>query len=237
MARAGRFVAPFALTAIACNAITGAADLRADDEAPDGGEPVVADSGGRPEPEPPADEDAGGDARAPDDASLIADGDASDAPDAAPTKRVFLTSDVSTGNLGGLAGADARCNERAQAAGLEGTFVAWLSVAGADARDRVTGAGPWLLVGTSSVAVTRAQLTSAPITRAIDRTETGETATGLVWSATTASGVHGGDTCGAWRRAIGGGAGAGDARTSSAAWTAATTSLCTSSRRLYCFQL
>ncbi|MBX3216958.1 MAG: hypothetical protein KF850_33305 [Labilithrix sp.] len=236
MARAGRFVAPFALTAIACNAITGAADLRADDEAPDGGELVV--DGGRLAPEPPAGDDAGSDAEAAADASLIADADAdADAADAPAAKRVFISSTTVAGNLGGLAGADARCNELAEAAGLEGTFVAWLSAAGADARDRVGGPGPWLLVGTSAVAVTRAQLTQPPITRAIDRTETGEEAAGIVWTGTTASGVHGGETCSAWRRTLGGIGGTGDARTSTAAWTAASTSSCSFARRLYCFQL
>ncbi|MCW5834114.1 MAG: hypothetical protein KIS78_17070 [Labilithrix sp.] len=239
---AGRFVAPLALFAVACNAITGVADLRADDEATDGGEAVFVVDGGREEPAPPEDEDAGRDAASTDDASAIADADAdaSDAPETSTTptaKRVFVSSTVYDGDLGGLAGADAKCNALAQAAGLKGTFVAWLSVAGANARDRVSGAGPWLLVGTSSVAVTRAQLTDPPIERPISRTEAGDTATGLVWTGTSPNGVHAGDTCDAWRRGALGGGATGDARTASAAWTAATTSACASSRRLYCFQL
>jgi cysteine-rich repeat protein len=40
---------------------------------------------------------------------------------------VFVTSTFHSGNLGGLDGADAICNERAQAAGLPGTYMAWLS--------------------------------------------------------------------------------------------------------------
>jgi len=42
-------------------------------------------------------------------------------------KRVFLTSTVSDANLGGVAGADAICQARANFAGLPGTFKAWIS--------------------------------------------------------------------------------------------------------------
>jgi hypothetical protein len=42
-------------------------------------------------------------------------------------KKVFVTSQTYSGNLGGLAGADAKCQQLANAAGLTGTFKAWLS--------------------------------------------------------------------------------------------------------------
>lgn len=46
-------------------------------------------------------------------------------------------------NLGGLAGADAHCQQLAEAAGSTGsTWAAYLSAEGVDARDRI-GAGPW----------------------------------------------------------------------------------------------
>ena len=41
--------------------------------------------------------------------------------------KVFVTSTVHDGNLGGLVGADAICNSLASAAGLAGTYKAWLS--------------------------------------------------------------------------------------------------------------
>lgn len=43
------------------------------------------------------------------------------------TKTVFISSTESTGNLGGTFGADTQCNALASAAGLKGTFKAWLS--------------------------------------------------------------------------------------------------------------
>jgi hypothetical protein len=74
-------------------------------------------------------------------------------PDEPPnTLSFFVTSDKSTtGNLGGLSGADARCQKLAEAAGAgKRTFHAYLSVehdasrggAASNARDRI-GAGPW----------------------------------------------------------------------------------------------
>lgn len=42
-------------------------------------------------------------------------------------RRVFVTSMVFTGNLGGLAGADQKCQDAAKQAGLPGVYKAWLS--------------------------------------------------------------------------------------------------------------
>ena len=41
---------------------------------------------------------------------------------------VFVTSTTYTGNLGGVSGADAKCNERAIAAGLPGVYKAWIGI-------------------------------------------------------------------------------------------------------------
>ena len=43
------------------------------------------------------------------------------------SKTVFVTSESYTGNLGGLAGADQKCNDLAAAASLSGDYKAWLS--------------------------------------------------------------------------------------------------------------
>ena len=43
------------------------------------------------------------------------------------SKCVFVSSTPHTGNLGGLTGADAICNDLAEEAGLPGTYLAWLS--------------------------------------------------------------------------------------------------------------
>jgi len=51
--------------------------------------------------------------------------------------RVFVTSSSWNGNLGGLSGAGAKCQQAADAAGLGGTWVAWLSDSTYDAKDRI----------------------------------------------------------------------------------------------------
>lgn len=56
--------------------------------------------------------------------------------------RVFTTRDEFTADLHGIDGADEICQAAADAAGLDGTFVVWLSTHEVDAIDRV-GPGPW----------------------------------------------------------------------------------------------
>ena len=52
--------------------------------------------------------------------------------------RVFLSSEKYTGNLGGLAGADQKCNDLANIEGLGGQWVAWLSTSDISASTRIT---------------------------------------------------------------------------------------------------
>jgi hypothetical protein len=91
--------------------------------------------------------------------------------------RVFVTSQLYTGDLGGLAGADARCQALADAAGLGGTHKAWLSSSTVDARDRLTHFGkPYVLVDGSVVASDWDEFASLHHQRPIDVTEAGEAA-------------------------------------------------------------
>ena len=57
---------------------------------------------------------------------------------------VFVTSTAHSASLGGLAGADNLCMTRAQAAGLPGTYRAWLSTATVGAKDRLGNASGWI---------------------------------------------------------------------------------------------
>jgi hypothetical protein len=65
------------------------------------------------------------------------------APPAEPN-RIFVTSLTYTANLGGLAGADAKCQERALAGGLSGRFVALLSTSTVSAFSRLSEAAGWV---------------------------------------------------------------------------------------------
>ncbi len=90
----------------------------------------------------------------------------------------FVTSSGSGdgANLGGLAGADAHCQQLAEAAGSTGkTWKAYLSGAGENARDRI-GAGPWVNAKGETIAQDVASLHSDAnnITKQTALTETGE---------------------------------------------------------------
>lgn len=88
--------------------------------------------------------------------------------------RVFVTSQLYTGDLGGLAGADAKCQALADAASLGGTYKAWLSSSTVDARERLTHSSkPYVLVDGSVVANDWDEFASDQHQRPIDLTETG----------------------------------------------------------------
>src|SRR5205823_203503 len=53
-------------------------------------------------------------------------------------KVVFVTSTSYDGNLGGLTGGDAKCQARAVAAGLAGTYKAWLCSGSTSAASRLS---------------------------------------------------------------------------------------------------
>lgn len=78
------------------------------------------------------------------------------------TTTFFVTSDTSkTGKLGGLAGADKRCQDLAVKAGFgDHTFHAYLSTSTVNAKDRI-GSGPWLNAKGLTVAPNLATLHSA----------------------------------------------------------------------------
>jgi hypothetical protein len=77
----------------------------------------------------------------------------------------FVTSDTSkTGKLGGLDGADKRCQDLAMKAGIgDHTFHAYLSTAAGNAKDRI-GTGPWVNSAGVTVAENLAALHSATLT-------------------------------------------------------------------------
>lgn len=83
-------------------------------------------------------------------------------------------------NLGGLAGADAHCQQLAEAAGSTGrTWKAYLSATGENAKDRI-GAGPWQNIKGEVIAMDVANLHSDAnnITKQTALTEKGEVVPG-----------------------------------------------------------
>jgi hypothetical protein len=102
------------------------------------------------------------------------------------------------GNLGGFAGADAKCQTLATGASLGGTWKAWISDTGSSPSTRFARAtvGYRLLDG-SLVAANWTALTSGTLAHAIDLDEGGKpfSIPSEVWTATTTTGTLDLDGC------------------------------------------
>jgi hypothetical protein len=160
---------------------------------------------------------------------------------------VFVSSGRFTANLGGLSGADAKCQSAATAAGLPGTYQAWLSdySTGAATRFMTRSATPYRRVDGALVASNWADLTDGTLANAISIDETGApTSLGLVWTNTSASGTPLSTgptgTCSNWT--FGGAPSPGGGRRGAAlatnfTWTdAISEAVCFLQLNLYCFQ-
>lgn len=91
-----------------------------------------------------------------------------------PPKVVFHTSQGYQGNLGGLAGADAICQTHAEAAGLSGSYMAWLSDLTDSPSTRFTQATvPYVLVDGTKIADSWSDLVDGTLQHPIDRDELG----------------------------------------------------------------
>jgi hypothetical protein len=108
--------------------------------------------------------------------------------------RVFVTSNLHQGNFGGLLAADNICNSQAQAAGLPGMYMAWLSDSSGSPDSRfMKSTGPYLLPNGDKVADDYADLTSGALHNPINVTASNEAPdpnrTG-VWTNTSADGTQ-----------------------------------------------
>lgn len=159
---------------------------------------------------------------------------------ASSRKRVFVSSVAYAGNLGGISGGDAKCAALASAAGLCGTWKAWLSNATTTAISRLADVGPWYHVDrTTLIFTSKAQIAAgtSPST-APSKTETGgNPAVGIVWTGSGQNGSNGGqDFCQNWSSSNGGDLGtvglAGDVNR----WSDFNPNGCGTPRALYCFE-
>jgi hypothetical protein len=162
------------------------------------------------------------------------------APQPAPNI-VFVSSLTYNGNLGGLAGADQKCQSLATAAGLpQNTYRAWLSTSTVNAIDRLGSARGWVRVDGKPFADTKADITSGKIYHPIRVDETGvfvnDISSLLVWTGTNSIGTVSGRTCSDWttnNNAVGGDLGSCDGV--GATFTLSNWVQCNNTRRLYCF--
>lgn len=182
---------------------------------------------------------------APPDAAGGGDSDAFAPP---PKKRIFVTTAVTDGNFPGLAGADAFCGAAATQANIDGTFIAFLSIPGANAIDRAFGDGPWYSMDRQTLLFTGKTSGPQPISglgpaAPINQNELGQTFTGAdisYWTGTSAGGQVSTSHCDLWTNDTTGAGFAGGTvgrtdRTDSA-WTAYQTVTCYSPLHVLCFE-
>jgi hypothetical protein len=159
-------------------------------------------------------------------------------------KRVFITSTLHDGNLGGFAGADAICAARAAAGGLPGTYKAWLSASSSTASSRLAHATvPYANYPSSSysphiIADNWNDLTDGLLEYYILYTEFGGfPSTNLVWTGTDYTGANGGSSCVDWTTnsslSV---AGVGNNASVASQWTSFADQSCNNLRALYCFE-
>jgi len=159
------------------------------------------------------------------------------------TKIVFVTSTKYDGNLGGITGADAKCQESAFAAGLPGEYKAWIA-------DGFTAPlwsfnqpplASYVRVDGASIANGWADLVDGTLANSISYDENGDPISYpdvSVWTGVNQYGSYGGQNCLGWTDITGLG-NVGDALMTNAEWTIiyfGGTVTCSTSNSLYCFQ-
>lgn len=155
---------------------------------------------------------------------------------------VFVTSSKHRGNLNGLDGADAICNQRAVEAQLPGFYKAWVSDEFGDPVSRFTrNDGPYVLTDGTRIADTWDDLVDGELLAPINIMENGHQAMGdsTVWAGTNNSGTHYNYDCEEWTSSSEESYGQyGVFSTNDGMWSGDPLSLrnCSNVARLYCFQ-
>lgn len=158
-------------------------------------------------------------------------------------KYVFVTSTTYNGNIGGAAGADSACMTRASAAGLGGTYKAWLATSATqDPESTFTRATvPYVLFNGTTIASNWADLTDGTISNSINmnefgasvagtemvRTNTNDDGTMFLTSMTCSAGTSSGSSAQSLHSLVG---------DTGPDWSAGYLNYCDGSLRLYCFE-
>ena len=161
-------------------------------------------------------------------------------PISSSTKRVFVTSTSYDGNLGGLDGADSKCQTQANTAGLNGTWKAWLRSETVSAASRLShNNGSYVLTNGNKIADNWSDLTDGSINYPINVNETGAlVAQTLVWTQTFSDGTAGppAAACSNWTSNSLGADIVGDTTKTDGGWSNSSSNVCSSTHSLYCFE-
>lgn len=157
----------------------------------------------------------------------------------APRRRaVFATQKTMNGAFGGIDEGDTVCRNEAADAGLDGSFVVWLSTDNVGAKSRLVTDAGWYLLGPDAAPVFTGPSAivngSFPQT-AITRDAKGQNVTGQAWTGTRQDGTTYDSDCAGWSdtgaTGVPGVLGAKDET-----WTGAAPTFCSESKRLLCFE-
>jgi hypothetical protein len=173
------------------------------------------------------------------DAGSQSDGSAGGGGNGGP-RIAFVTSLLTTGNFGGVAGADAICTKLANDAkiGSGGPWRAFISTSTTNAIDRMTANGPWKTTAGKIVATMKTDLASGTLKAPLDKDEKAGTPpieNDQVWTATGKNGAYLAEDCQGWTATTGNGL-VGEAERSDERWTARASVSCTEGKRLFCFE-
>jgi len=159
------------------------------------------------------------------------------------SKRAFITSTTYTGNLGGLSGADAKCQARANTANLGGVWKAWISGDSISAASRLAhSTTPYRRIDGTLIANNWDDLIDGSLQSPITITELNTTNnSNFVWTNTTISGevnLPQSSSCYDWTSTsttnLTGACG--DPTQITYRWTNYGSAGCTFTRSLYCFE-
>jgi len=155
-------------------------------------------------------------------------------------KYVFITSTLYNGNLGGLIGADSKCQADANSGKLGGTWKAWLSDNTVSAGTRITNHdGIYKTLDGTVVANNWNDLTDGFLQNTINITEKNTVSNPAVWTNTEFDGkIKGTNTCENWTSSTASPIGSvGLAGVKNVPWTDYSTGMqCSVNNALYCFQ-
>jgi hypothetical protein len=158
-------------------------------------------------------------------------------------KRVFITRARYNGNLGGLTGADTKCGDAATAAGVNGTFKAWLSSSTVNAIDRIVDVGPWVDMQGTTIFASKSAITASGPATAIWYDERGMFLSSEdIWTATNSQGTYQwgvimAPPCDEWTSSsMQAGAQVGQVGRTGGAWTSNSGTTCDQNAHLLCLE-
>jgi len=151
---------------------------------------------------------------------------------------IFVTSTTTTGNIGGITGADTTCRNLAADASLAqpNQYRAVLSDSATDARTHITVNGPIYNVQDDLIATDASDLWDGELLKPVYYDETGVLQEVAVWTGTNTNGSKQAATtfCGNWNLGTGTGPLIGFSEKTDAGWIAQSSPACATNAHLYC---